>query len=341
MIRFRLKSALVLLLLVSLTFATYAGGGQQSGAAGTPAAPQVIRIANFYAASHPVNVALRDVFKPQIEARTNGRFEIQIFDNNQLGAERELTEGVRLGTIEMGIAGGLLAGTYPKLMTLELPFMFDDFAHVWRVLDGPLGEEFAAEFAKANIKVLSWLGNGFRVFSNSVRPIRVPADAAGIRMRMPENPIYIGTAQDLGFNVQALPFGEVFNALSTKVVDGQDNPLATLVASRFYEVQDYVTISNHMFSHASIVINMDLWNRMSPADQAIFQAVATETAAVQRRLLEEATDGLIAQVQAAGLTVTMPDTAAFRRATEPTRNTFAAQHAWAPALIRAILDQAN
>lgn len=296
-----------------------------------------IKLANFYGPDHPVNVALRDVFVPMVEEETNGRYDVQVFDSSSLGAERELTEGVQLGTIEMGITGGLLSATYPKIGALELPFLFSDFDHVWRVLDGEIGDEVAADFEDAGVKVLAWLGNGFRAFSNSVRPINSVADAEGIKMRMPENDVYIDTGRALGFEVVAMGFGEVYNAMATGVIDGQDNPLATVYASRFYEVQDYIAISNHIFSHASISMNLDLWNSLSDADKAVFQNAATETAALQRQLLEEATDALIADLEAEGIEFTYPDVSEFRAATESVRDNFASNYDWAPDFISTIL----
>lgn len=283
----RQAMGMMLALLMVLGSASVIAAGRQE------AAVREIKIANFYAPAHPVNVALRDVFAPMVAEGTDGRFEVQIFDSSSLGAERELTEGVQLGTIEMGVAGGLLSATYPRIGALELPFLFSDFDHVWRVFDGEIGDQVAEDFADAGLKVLSWLGNGFRAFSNSVRPINTVADARGIKMRMPENDVYIDTGRALGFEVVAMGFGEVYNAMATRVIDGQDNPLATVYASRFFEVQDYIAISNHIFSHASIVMNLDLWNSLSAADQQVFQRAATEAATLQRRLLEEATDDLI------------------------------------------------
>lgn len=329
--RFHKAAVAGLVLALFMVAGTAFAGGRSE------AATQEIKLANFYAPDHPVNIALREVFEPQIAARTNGRYQVQIFDSSSLGAERELTEGVQLGTIEMGVAGGLLSATYPRIGALELPFLFSDHAHVWRVFDSDLMSGIEEDFADANIKVLSWIGNGFRVFSNGVRPIETVADARGIKMRMPENQIYIDTARALGFEVVAMGFGEVYNALATRVIDGQDNPLATLYASAFYEVQDHVAISNHMFSHGSIVINMDLWNRMSAEDQRIFQEVADETAALQRRLLEESSDEFLRLVTEGGLQVTYPSTDEFRAATESVRAGFAARHPWAREFIDGIL----
>ncbi len=333
----RLKVLCIGLVLAGLVFST---GLAAAGRAEADAVKE-IKIANFYAPSHPVNIALRDVFAPMVAEESGGRFNVEVYDSSSLGAERELTEGVQLGTIEMGVAGGLLSATYPRIGALELPFLFSDFDHVWRVFDGEIGDQVAEDFADAGIKVLAWLGNGFRVFSNSVRPIESVADTRGIKMRMPENQVYINTARALGFEVVAMGFGELYNALSTRVIDGQDNPLATFHASRFFEAQGHVAMSNHMFSHGSIVMNMDLWNSLSAEDQAIFQRAADEAAVLQRRLLEEATDELIELVKAEGVQISYPDVAEFRAATESVRNNFAANYDWAPQFIDTILSLDN
>ena len=339
-IRKPMVGVLVFFILVLVPLVLFAGGTQEDASGGV-AGTTTIKLANFYAPSHPVNVALRETFVPMVEEMSEGRYVVEVYDSSTLGAERELTEGVRLGTIEMGVAGGLLSESYPVLKVLKLPFMFDDYDHVWRVFDGPLGEQFEEAFEEADLKVLSWIGNGFRVFSNSVRPIETLADAEGIKMRMPENEIYIGTARALGFNVVTMSFSEVFTALSTRVVDGQDNPLATLVASNFYEVQEHVAISNHMFSHGSIVMNLNLWNAMSDEDRRIFQEAADAAAARQRELLESTTNDYIGTVTDAGLQVTYPDIDAFRAATAVVRDGFADDYDWAPELIEAILAETD
>ena len=298
---------------------------------------EVIRIANFYAASHPMNVALNDVFVPLVEAYTDGAYTVQVFPESQLGAERELTEGVRLGSIEMGVTGGVLSATYPKIGALELPFMFDSFDDVWRVLDGPVGAELEADFADAGLKVLAWIGNGFRVISNNVRPIHTLADTEGILLRMPENDVYVSTGEALGFSVVTMPFSEVLSAMQQGVINGQDNPFATLWASQFYTAQDHVAVSYHIFSHGQISMNLDLWNSLSADAQQAFQRAATVTAVYQRHLLEVQEQELIEQVEAAGLEITYPDIAAFREATESVRLAYAERHPETADLITAVL----
>ena len=182
-----------------------------------------LKVANFYAADHSMNRALREVFIPKLESYTKGALTASIHDNSSLGSERELTEGVRIGTIEMGITGGLVSSSLPILAILELPYVFRGFEHAWETFKSPIGQDLAKEFEKLNIKALDWVGNGLRAITNSVRPINSLADCHGIRMRVPPNKVYIETAKALGFSVITTPSGEIFNALAQKVADGQEN----------------------------------------------------------------------------------------------------------------------
>ncbi len=303
---------------------TVALGGAAVGALGVPAFAQGRRfkIANFYAGDHSMNRALRQVFVPKVAEYTQGRLTISVHDNSSLGSEKELTEGVRLGTIEMGVTGGLLSASLPKLALLELPYVFTDYGHAWRVFDGPIGKELAAEFEKVGIIVLAWVGNGFRAISNGVRPINALADTAGIRMRMPENKVYIETGKALGFSVVTMPFGEVFTALSQKVVDGQDNPPPTVLASKFYEVQQHLAISNHIFSYGAISVSKPHWTALSSADKDGLRKAAQECSVLQRKMLEEDSKADVEKLAKLGMKVTYPDVAQFQKATEAVRATF-------------------
>lgn len=283
-----------------------------------------MRVANFYASEHSMNRALRDVFVPRLEALSDGALTASIHDNSSLGAEGELTEGLRLGTIEMGITGGLLSASRPRLAVLELPFVFRDFDHVWSVFDSDIGDDFAAEFEAEGIKTLAWVGNGFRAISNSVRPLDSVADMAGLRLRMPENRVYIETGRALGFNVVTMPFSEIFNALSQGVVDAQDNPPPTVLASRWFEVQDHLAITNHIFSYGAISVNKRIYDGLPAEQQEALQDAATEFATTQRRMLEEDSDAVIAQLAEFGMQITRPDIGELQTATAGVREAIAA-----------------
>ena len=283
-----------------------------------------LKVANFYAADHSMNRALREVFVPKLEAYSKGALVASIHDNSSLGSERELTEGVRLGTIEMGVTGGLVSASLPRLALLELPYVFRDFKHCWTTFDGAIGADLASEIEKLGIKPLGWVGNGFRAITNSVRPINVLADCSGLRLRMPENKVYIETGKALGFSVVTMPMGEVFNALSQKVVDGQDNPPPTVLASKWYEVQEHLAVTNHIFSYGNISINKRLWDGLPAAQKDALQRAATEFATAQRKMLEADSDSVVGQLAKLGLKVTRPDLEPFRKATEAVRTTFGA-----------------
>lgn len=283
-----------------------------------------LRVANFYATNHPMNRALREVFVPRLQALSGGELNASIHDNSSLGAESELTEGLRLGTIEMGITGGLLSASRPRLAVLEAPFVFRDYAHAWSVFDSDIGDDLATEFEAEGIKLLAWVGNGFRAISNSVRPLNSVSDMSGLRLRMPENPVYIETGRALGFNVVTMPFSEVFNALSQGVVDGQDNPPATVLASKFNEVQDHLAITNHIFSYGAISINKRTFDKMSNAQQQALQTAATEFATAQRQMLEAEAEAIIAKLEAGGMQITRPDIAELQAAASGVRSSVAA-----------------
>jgi tripartite ATP-independent transporter DctP family solute receptor len=298
---------------------------------------KVFKLAHFYAADHPMNIALKEKFVPMVEEGTNGRYKINIYDSSQLGGEREFTEGVRLGTIEMGVTGGLLSATYPKLKVLELPYLFKGYDHVWSVLTGPLGDEFEAEFDKAGLKILAWVGNGLRVVSNSKRAINSLEDIPGIRLRVPQNKIYIDTAKALGFSVVTMGMPEVFNALNQGVMDGQENPFATLYASKWYEVQKYVAVTYHIFSHGQISMNKGLWESLPAEDQEVFLKAAEAAAEYEFQLLEEGEQDIIKKLEEAGLEITYPDMGPFREATKVVRDDFVKEYPWGKELIDNIM----
>lgn len=295
-----------------------------------------LRVANFYASEHSMNRALRDVFVPRLEALSGSALTVSIHDNSSLGAEGELTEGLRLGTIEMGVTGGLLSVSRPRLSVLELPFLFRDFDHAWAVFDSDVGDDLATEFEAEGVKVLAWVGNGFRAISNSVRPLNTVADMAGLRLRMPENRVYIETGRALGFNVVTMPFSEIFNALSQGVVDAQDNPPPTVLASRWFEVQDHLAITNHIFSYGAISINKALYERLPEDQQTALQDAATEFATAQRQMLEADSDAVVAELEGHGMQITRPDIAELQAATETVRSSIAADVPGGPELLERI-----
>ena len=281
-----------------------------------------IKVANWYAPGHPVNIALKEKFIPMVKEGTQGKVEVFIYDSSQLGGEREFTEGVRIGTIEMAITGGILTASYPKIGILELPYVFRDYEHVQKTLNGSVGEEFVAEYKKAGIRVMGWMANGFRVISNSKRPINSLKDVPGLRLRMPENKVYVETGKALGFSVVTMGMPEVFNALKQGVMDGQENPFSTLWASGWWEVQKYVAVSYHLFSYNGVSINEKFFQALPKEYQAVLTKAARVAGDYEFKLLQDDEKDVIKKLQDKGLQISRPDLKPFEEATKVVRDNY-------------------
>jgi TRAP-type transport system periplasmic protein len=272
------------LLLLSACNNTENEGGNTSVSGGET---KTIKVANYFAEDHPQNVALKEKFKKIVEEKSKGSLKVQIYPNSTLGAEKEFYDGVRNGTIEMGVPGLIMQADIPKMAVPEWPFLFKDYEHVKKVLNGEIGKEITADLEKEHgVKPLAWSANGFRMFSSN-KPIESMDDFDGLRLRMPNIPNYITLGKLLGANVTPLPISEVFTALEQKVVDGQDNPIATLKASGWHEVQSDVLESKHMFSPNVYIINSNFWKGLTKEQQEIIQEASKVSAEYEFDLMEK------------------------------------------------------
>lgn len=282
---------------------------QAGGEASSPKTAQnyTLKLANYFGADHPQNIAMRERFKPIVEEKSGGTLKVQIFENSKLGGEKEFYDGIRTGTIEMGIVGTIMSGDVEKMSVGDWPFLFKDIEHAKKVFTGPLGEEIAADLEKqAGVKVLAWSANGFRMFSSN-KPIQGIEDFKGLRLRMPNIPNYLKMAGALGANVTPMPISEVFTALEQKVVDGQDNPIATLKANGWYEVQSDVLESNHVFNPNLYIINGKLWEKLTPEQQTVLKEAAIEAANYEWELYANSFEADKKFLEEHGVTFTTPD----------------------------------
>ncbi|TCS79392.1 TRAP transporter substrate-binding protein [Tepidibacillus fermentans] len=297
-----------------------------------------IKIANYFAEDHPQNVALREKFKKIVEEKTNGKVVVEIYPSNQLGDEAQFTNGVRNGTVEMAITGMGLQTANPKIGAVEWPFLFESYDHARKALNGEVGDEIETEFRKLGVEPLAWTVNGFRVISAN-RPIKSMDDFKGFRLRMPNIPIFVNTGKALGANVQPLPLSEVFTALEQKVIDGQENPYATLKASGFYEVQKYVLESNHMFSPNVYLMNKKLFDSFDKETQQIIKEAAQESANYEWELLLKSEEDVKKFLKEKGLEIIVPD-AQFKeqmvKAMDPVYQDLYKQYDWAKAFVEKV-----
>lgn len=245
-----------------------------------------------------------DAFAAELERLTEGRFDVETFYAGSLGAERESIEGVQLGTLELTFTStGPVPNFVPELRVLDIPYLFRDYAHARGLLDSEIGDELLARFEPHGIKGLAWADNGFRHMTNNVRPIVAPADLNGLKMRTMENSVHIAAYREFGILPTPMAFTEVFAALQQGVVDGQENPLSVIESNNFQEVQNYLTLTGHVFSPCVFLMNLELYNELSEEDQAAFVAAAKVGAAANRARVDSDEASAIDSMAAEGLQI--------------------------------------
>ncbi|XAH25814.1 TRAP transporter substrate-binding protein [Xylophilus sp. GW821-FHT01B05] len=259
------------------------------------------------------------VFCDEVEKNTQGRYKCQHFANSALGGEREQIEAIQLGTLDLlNTSTGPVGNFVPEMRIVDLPFLFRDYGHARKVMDGPIGQGMLAQFPKHGIIALAWTENGFRQMTNSKRDIVKPSDAAGLKMRTMENKVHMEGYRTFGILPTPMAFPELFGALQQGTVDGQENPVPVILSSKFAQVQKHMSLTNHVYSPALLLMSPRTWNKLSDADKQVFLAAAKSGSTAQRKKVNDDEENGIAQLEKAGMTVTRNvDGAAFREAIKP------------------------
>ena len=260
-----------------------------------------------------------DAFAREVEARTNGRYKIQNFYAGALGAERESVEGVQLGTLDLTMTStGPIPNFVPEVAILDIPFLFRDYAQARAVLDGPIGQELLQKFPGKNMIALAWGENGFRHMTNSKRPVNLPEDLKGLKMRTMENPIHIQAYKQFGILPTPMAFTEVFTALQQGTVDGQENPLSVITAAKLDQVQKNLSLTGHVYSPALILMNKGQWDKLSAADKQGFLDAAKEAVKANRVRVDDDERKAVADLRSKGmLVIETVDKAKFQAALAP------------------------
>jgi len=273
-------------------------------AASWPATAQTALKINIALAQNSHYGVAIDSFAREVERRTNGRYKVQTFYSAALGAERESVEGVQLGTLDLTLTStGPLPNFVPDVAIIDIPFLFRDYAHARAVLDGPIGQELLAKFPAKGMVGLAWAENGFRHMTNSKRPVNVPEDLMGLKMRTMENPIHIEAYRQFGILPTPMAFTEVFTALQQGTVDGQENPLSVITAAKLDQVQKYLSLTGHVYSPAVFLMNKAQWDTLSDADKQAFRDAATEGVKANRARVDDDERKAVADLRARGMTV--------------------------------------
>jgi len=243
-------------------------------------------------------------FADDLAKRTGGRIAIQQFPDAALGGDVELAKGVQLGSVDLAIITGLgLSSVVPEAGVFNIPFLFRDLPHAYAVFDGPIGTSYRQRFAAKDMVMLAWGENGLRHITNAKRPIGAPEDLRGLKLRVPQSQVFVAAFQALGVDVASLPFPQLYEALRSGKFDGQENPIATIQAAKFEQVQKYLTLSGHAYDPAVFVIAPDAFDELSNEDKGHIVAAARTGAAASRRFAAEAAVAGVAALQKAGMTV--------------------------------------
>jgi tripartite ATP-independent transporter DctP family solute receptor len=225
-------------------------------------------------------------FAAMVNSRSGGAIKVTVFGAGALGAEREYVEGIKAGTVEAGIASGVVSNFFPTAAITDIPYLFPSNQIAWEVMDGPFGDKLRAMFFKeTGMRCLGFAEVGFRHFTNSVRPIKGPADLKGLKIRVQETPVYINLLKAVGATPTPIAWTETYTALQTGVVDGQENPIGSILSGKIYEVNKFCTLDGHVYGVDWFIINEKFFKSL-PADlQYVVLDSAQQSGTVGRGVL--------------------------------------------------------
>lgn len=278
------------------------------------------------AEGHPYHKAAL-YFKEQVEEKTNGRVIVDIQPNGNLGDEREMTECLQLGTIDITVAvAATLSGFDADMDVFNFPYLFDTREEAFNVLDSETGQEIFSGMNDQGIEIYGTFDLGFRSMTNSKRPIQTPEDARGIRMRTLESSVCVDSLGELGIDAVSMSFGELFTALQTGAVDGQENPLFTIYNSRFYEVQKYLSLTEHFYPVCPLMVSDLMWDKLSDEDTEIVKQELYDMVDYERKIAGEELDKTLEAIKDSGMEVNEVDKAAFKEAISPVYEKYEEQY---------------
>jgi TRAP-type transport system periplasmic protein len=293
------------------------------GAAASPSVAQEVktaRLGHSFADSHPRSAAMK-YFAGKVAEATGGKVKVDVFGNATLGSEEKMLIATQAGTIDFYM-GALspIATRKKEIQIFDFPFLFATDAEAAAVLDGPAGRKILDGLADMNLQGLAWSGGAFRNMSNSKRPINALADMKGLKVRVMQSPMALASFNAMGLNAVPMAFTEVYTALETKALDGYEHPVVDMYANKMFEVQKYLTITNHVYTPVALVASKKFWSSLSPEQQSAVMAAAEATRTFQRAEELKQANEVVGELKDKGMTVsTMPpaELESIRKAIQP------------------------
>ena len=262
-------------------------------------------------------------FKEELETRSKGNITLMVFPNSTLGGDRDLVEGMQMGTADFGLIAGVLGNFEPSIQLLELPYLFDDHDQFLKVVYGDIGKKIADNvFNASTVCIMSyWDRGGRQVTSN--KPINKIADVQGLKMRLPEIAAMVDTWKHMGATPTPMAWSEVYTGLEQGVIEAQENPIPFIYGGRIHEVQKYLAMTNHKYEYVTIAMAGNKWAQLSPGQQRIVIEAAEAATEYENELVRTRTQELLDEMVKGGLQVTNPDIAEFSAKAREAHETFA------------------
>lgn len=288
------------------------------------AAPVTLKLGHI---AEPENVYGQgaDHFAKRVKELSNGEIDVKVYPSSQLGNQRDLVEGLTLGTVDMTLTGTAVMGNFvPEMAVFDLPFIFRDVNHAYKALD-TVGMDLAKKGEDRGMITLAIWENGIRHMTNNKRAIKEPGDMNGLKMRVMEQPVYIEMMKSLGASPTPMAMSELYTALQKGVIDGQENPLGHIATKRFNEVQKYLSLTGHTYAAEPLLISTMAWKKLTPEQQKIIKQAAEETRDWERQLCRDLEGQFLKQIKDAGTTEVNEDVnkEAFAAQTRPVWDTYA------------------
>ena len=289
--------------LIALTTAALLGAGAVGGAAAADVKSRMIRFGYGLAEDTNQGRATKR-FVDEVAKLSDGKLKVRAFGAASLGSDVQMQNALIGGAQEMMVGStATLVGITPEMALWDTPFLFANEKEADAVLDGPVGQKLLDKLQEKGLVGLVYWENGFRNLTNNKRSVNSLEDLGGIKLRVMQNNVFLESFRSLGANAVPMPFSELFSALETRAVDGQENPYNTILSSKFHEVQKYLTVTNHVYSPWIITVSKKWWDGLSPAEQKVLQDAARASRDFERRDTREEAGRALAELKAKGMQI--------------------------------------
>lgn len=265
-------------------------------------------------------------FAELVDTKTKGEVQIKVFPNSTIGNDRDMAEGMQIGSVDFALIAGVLGNFEPSIQIMELPYLFKDETHLRKVMYGPIGDQLLDKLLKSSdIRGLAFWERGPRQLTTN-KPVNSLNDIKGLKIRVPEIPPIIAAWKAMGTNPTPMAWGEVYTGLQQNVIEAQENPIPFIHAGKIYEVQKYIAMTNHKYEYVLIAMSNKAWLKLNAEQQKAVREAAAEATKYENQLVFEKSDNLLKDLQARGMKVTKPDTTEWAKQARTVHKQFAEKY---------------